>query len=380
MRGLLGRDDVHDDAALEHLGEALLGGPGGCFGHGDQGSPRGRVRGRPSGLPRGPRPFEPVRSGVTRRLSHGGRRCHAGGSRAYASALPADGSATAPACARPPTSASSRGGRSWARGGSSASTRPRTSSSGSPSRRRTSRRIVSSGTSPRRRSARSSSVGSRRETSPTARSKRRTNTRNVASHSRSRTSSASPGCCASAAFVSGERALQHDDDRVALADLALRHDAAEPSPVVADGHVGGAGGTAPSDAAGLRDALDQAPGLGLGEGQAGRAMAQAQGLADLALGEGLPARHQVGVHAGDRGRDAPRGAHLAPGVRQLEADLLGDGRGGARCRVDERARRRRSRLHATPPGETCPRLIADFDGRTHALDPGVSLAHARPPP
>ena len=28
---LLGRDDVHDDAALEHLGEALLGGPGGGF-------------------------------------------------------------------------------------------------------------------------------------------------------------------------------------------------------------------------------------------------------------------------------------------------------------------------------------------------------------
>ncbi len=27
--GVLGRDDVHDDAALEHLGEALLGGPGG---------------------------------------------------------------------------------------------------------------------------------------------------------------------------------------------------------------------------------------------------------------------------------------------------------------------------------------------------------------
>ena len=31
---LLGRDDVHDDAALEHLGEALLGGPGAGFGHG----------------------------------------------------------------------------------------------------------------------------------------------------------------------------------------------------------------------------------------------------------------------------------------------------------------------------------------------------------
>ena len=29
--GLVGRDDVHDDAALEHLGEALLGRPGGGF-------------------------------------------------------------------------------------------------------------------------------------------------------------------------------------------------------------------------------------------------------------------------------------------------------------------------------------------------------------
>ena len=29
--GVLGRDDVHDDAALEHLGQALLGGPGGRF-------------------------------------------------------------------------------------------------------------------------------------------------------------------------------------------------------------------------------------------------------------------------------------------------------------------------------------------------------------
>ena len=35
---LLGRDDVHDDAALEHPGEALLGRPGRCFrGHGRAG-------------------------------------------------------------------------------------------------------------------------------------------------------------------------------------------------------------------------------------------------------------------------------------------------------------------------------------------------------
>ena len=30
--GVLGCDDVHDDAALEHLGEAFLGGPGGGLG------------------------------------------------------------------------------------------------------------------------------------------------------------------------------------------------------------------------------------------------------------------------------------------------------------------------------------------------------------
>ena len=69
--GLLGRDDVHDDAALEHLGEALLGGPGGGFGHGGWGSPGERVSRRPAGWPRGRRPFEPVRSAVTGGLSHG---------------------------------------------------------------------------------------------------------------------------------------------------------------------------------------------------------------------------------------------------------------------------------------------------------------------
>ena len=135
----------------------------------------------------------------------------------------------------------------------------------------------------------------------------------------------------------GQRALQHEDDRVALADLALRDDAAEPPPVVADGHVGGACWSAPSHPAGLGEALDQAPGLGLGEGQAGGAVAQAQGLADLALGERLLARHQVGMHARDGRCDAPRRAHLAPGIRQLDPDLLGHGRGGARCRHGGRA-------------------------------------------
>ena len=57
--GLIGRDDIHDDAALEHLGEALLGGPGGRFdGHVCRVPlvARARIAGRV--WPRGRRPFE----------------------------------------------------------------------------------------------------------------------------------------------------------------------------------------------------------------------------------------------------------------------------------------------------------------------------------
>ncbi len=46
----------------------------------------------------------------------------------------------------------------------------------------------------------------------------------------------------------------------------------------------------------------------------------AEGLAHLALGERLLPRHEVGLHARDRRRDAPRRAHLAPGIGELEAD------------------------------------------------------------
>ena len=56
-------------------------------------------------------------------------------------------------------------------------------------------------------------------------------------------------------------------------------------------------------------------------------MRQPERLADLALGERFAAGHQVGVDAGDRRRDAPRGAHLAPGVGELEPDRLGVGAG-----------------------------------------------------
>ena len=70
--------------------------------------------------------------------------------------------------------------------------------------------------------------------------------------------------------------------------------------MVADGEIGRPGRTATPDPARLRDTLDDAPRLGLGEGQAGRAMAQPERLPDLALGERLLAGHQVGLHAGDR--------------------------------------------------------------------------------
>ncbi len=122
------------------------------------------------------------------------------------------------------------------------------------------------------------------------------------------------------------RALQDHDDGVALADLSLCHHAAEPAPVIANRHVGGAGGPPASDAAGFRDALHEAPGLRLRQCQARCPVAEVQRLADLALGQGLLPGHQVGVHARDRGRDAPRGTHLAPGIGQLQPDLLRDGR------------------------------------------------------
>ena len=57
--GLIGGDDVHDDAALEHLGETLLGRPGGRLDGHVTGIPlviRARIAGRV--WPRGRRPFE----------------------------------------------------------------------------------------------------------------------------------------------------------------------------------------------------------------------------------------------------------------------------------------------------------------------------------
>ena len=124
----------------------------------------------------------------------------------------------------------------------------------------------------------------------------------------------------------GQRLLQDDDDRVTLADLALGDHATEPSPVVADRHVGRAGRAAPPDAPRLGDALHEAPRFRLRQREAGGAVAQAEGLPDLALGERLLTGHEVGVDPGDRRRDAPGGPHLAPGVGEPDPDLLGDGR------------------------------------------------------
>ena len=185
------------------------------------------------------------------------------------------------------------------------------------------------GPRPSRSSERSSSRGSSAGTRPTARSKRRTN-------DEERRQPVAQGGELRVVRVRGQRRrrlrggpLEDGDDRVALAGLALGDDPAEPAAVVADREVGGAGRTAAADAAGLRDALDDAPRLGLGEGQARGPVAQAERLANLALGQRLLARHQVGLDAGDRRRDAPRGAHLAPRLGELEPDRLG----GRRCAV-----------------------------------------------
>ena len=143
--------------------------------------------------------------------------------------------------------------------------------------------------------------------------------------------------------------FEDGDDRVALADLALRDDPPEPLPVVADREIGRAGRPAATDPPRLRDALDDPPRLRLGEREAGGPMAQPERLADLALGQRLLAGHEIGLDAGDRRRDAPRRAHLAPGLGELEADRLGD-----------RAGARRGRAVPSAPPETCDLTVARF--------------------
>ena len=156
-----------------------------------------------------------------------------------------------------------------------------------------------------------------------ARSNSRTKTRKADSQSRSAASSVSSGRGLERRGRLSLLGLEHGHDRVALANLALGDDPPEPLPVVADGEVGGAGRTAPADAAGLRDTLDDAPRLGLGQGQAGGTMAEPERLADFALGQGHLAGHQVGLDPGDRRGHAPGRPHLAPRLREIEPDRLG---------------------------------------------------------
>src|SRR6185369_17439132 len=80
--------------------------------------------------------------------------------------------------------------------------------------------------------------------------------------------------------------------------------------------------SAPPDAPWLRHPLDDPPGLGVGKCEAGRPMREPKGLADLTLRERHAADHQVRVHPPDRGSDAPGRAHVAPRVRELEAQRL----------------------------------------------------------
>ena len=66
-------------------------------------------------------------------------------------------------------------------------------------------------------------------------------------------------------------------------------------------------------------------------------MAQPERLADLALGQRFLACHEVGLHPGDGRRHAPRGAHLAPRLGELDADgLRGLARRGRRGVVSVR--------------------------------------------
>ena len=203
-------------------------------------------------------------------------------------------------------------------------------------------------------SDRSSSRGSSCGTSPTARSNSRTKTRKADSQSRSAASSVSSGLSAERRRGFALLVFEHGDDRVALADLALGDDPPEPLPVVTDREIGGPGRPAPPDAARLRDALDDPPRFGLGEGQARGAVAEPERLADLAFGERLLAGHQVGLDAGDRRGHAPGRAHLAPRLGQLDADGLGGLAGRDR-------RRRRGPFVAcalAPPSVTCALTVA----------------------
>ena len=212
-------------------------------------------------------------------------------------------------------------------------------------------------TSPRRRRPRSSSRGCRRGTSPTARSNRRTKTRNVRSHSWSASSSGSSGCVRSSDVGLRAGALQQADDRVALARLALRDNAPEPAPVVADRLVRDARRPAPADPPRLRDAFHQAPRDRLREREARRAMRQAERLADLALRQRRLPGQEVRLDSRDRRRDAPRGAHLAPGVGKADRIASADESARRAGRTTDSALVTAVRV---PRARTCHLTLAHF--------------------
>ena len=198
-----------------------------------------------------------------------------------------------------------------------------TSWSGSPPSRSKRRRIVSSGTRPRSRSERSSSRGSSCGNEPDRpveqADENEEGRQPLAQRGEFRIVGVRCECRRGFALL----LLEDGDDRVALADLSLGDDPTKPLPVVTDREIGGPRRSAAPDPARLRDALDDPPRFGLGEGQARGAVAEAKRLADLAFGERLLAGHQIGLDPGDRRGHAPGRAHVAPGLGELDPDGLG---------------------------------------------------------
>ena len=133
-----------------------------------------------------------------------------------------------------------------------------------------SRRIVSSGTSPRS-AAHCSWVRWSARQGPLQHAG--TKIRNVESQKRD---DVVLGVLRKGALRVAQRALQDDDDGVALPSSAPPPRAPNQRQWSPMGSVGRPRRPPAADAARLRDALDEAPRLGLGEGQAGGAMAQAR--------------------------------------------------------------------------------------------------------
>ena len=199
------------------------------------------------------------------------------------------------------------------------------SASGSDARRRRRRSSVSSEMCARTVKPRAISSVSARESARRARSKRVTKPAISSSQSRRR--------CASASSGDGRHDLlgELDADRqprlegIGLAGPPFVGDALEPAPAIAHHAPRHCGRAGPRFPARVLDALHETPALELGEGQGRRPVAEAQGFPDVALGEQVARDEQVAVHAGHGGSDVPGRAHVAPGVGEGDADVLGRG-------------------------------------------------------